>query len=197
MPARRSPLARFYGLLTPALQRARLRAAAPYLGASPVLDVGCGLTDLPSRLAGYVGTDREPDVLTECARRHPTALFVPWDVGTAPPPPDVAGRGPYPLVLMLAILEHLDSPEAAVARVSPLLARGGRLVTTTPHPSGRALLEAGAKLGLLSAHAEEEHEDLLSRARLASLGAAAGLRLVDYRRFVLGLNQLAVFERPA
>lgn len=195
MAERQRPLARFYGLLTPALQRARLRAAAPYLGASPVLDVGCGLTDLPSRLAGYVGTDRDPDVLAECVRRHPAALFVPWDVGASPAPRDVAALGPYPLALMLAILEHLDEPEAAVARVSPLLAPGGRLVTTTPHPAGRALLEAGARIGLLSAHADEEHEDLLSLSRLASLGEAAGLALVGYRRFVLGLNQLAVFEK--
>jgi hypothetical protein len=69
------------------------------------------------------------------------------------------------------------------------------LIATTPHPHGRLPLEAGAALGLLSPHARDEHETLLDRAALEGAGRAAGLSLVLYRRFLLGMNQLAVFSR--
>lgn len=96
---------------------------------------------------------------------------------------------------MLALLEHLPSPAGALARAAALLSPTGRVVTTTPHPAGRAPLELGARLGLLSSHADEEHETLLGRDALADAGRAAGLALTAYRRFLFGLNQLAVFER--
>ena len=66
---------------------------------------------------------------------------------------------------------------------------------TTPHPSGRWPLEAGAVLGLLSAHAHDEHETLLGREALLDAGRGAGLALVLYHRFLFGMNQLAVFSR--
>ena len=48
---------------------------------------------------------------------------------------------------------------------------------------------------VLSSHAHDEHESLLGREALADAGRAAGLALVVYRRFLLGMNQLAVFSR--
>jgi len=194
----RRPRFRTDGLLTRPLIRARLSAAlgAVAAGAS-VLDVGCGLTNLASRLPSYVGCDRWEEVLEENRRRHPRARFFAWDVLATDAPEDVRAAGPFDAVLMLALLEHLADPAAALRRAAPLLAPGGRVVVTTPHPVGHAPLEVGAALGLLSRHAAEEHDALLGRAELAAAGEASGLRLAEYRRFLLGLNQLAVFERKA
>ena len=50
-------------------------------------------------------------------------------------------------------------------------------------------------LGLLSAHAHDEHETLLGREALADAGRSAGLALVLSRRFLFGMNQVAVFSR--
>ena len=186
------------GLLTRSLIRARLGAA---LGSVPrgarVLDVGCGLTDLASRLPSYVGCDQWDEVLEENRRRHPRGRFLAWDVLATDAPEEVRAASPFDAVLMLALLEHLADPAAALRRAAPLLAPGGRVVVTTPHPAGRRPLEAGAALGLLSRHAAEEHDALLGRTELAAAGEAAGLVLAEYRRFLLGLNQLAVFERKA
>jgi 2-polyprenyl-3-methyl-5-hydroxy-6-metoxy-1,4-benzoquinol methylase len=194
----RRPRFRTDGLLTRPLVRARLGAALRAFPADArVLDVGCGLTDLAARLPAYVGCDRWREVLEECRRRHPHATFLEWDVLASDAPAAVRAAGPFDAVLMLALLEHLADPAAALRRAAPLLAGGGRIVVTTPHPAGRAPLEAGAALGLLSRHAAEEHDALLGRAELAGAGTAAGLVLASYRRFLLGLNQLAVFERPA
>ncbi len=192
------PRFRTDGLLTRPLIRARLGAAVACVPAGArVLDVGCGLTDLASRLPSYVGCDRWAEVLDENRRRHPHARFFEWDILATDAPESVRAAGPFDAVLMLALLEHLADPAAALRRAAPLLAPAGRVVVTTPHPVGHAPLEAGAALGLLSRHAAEEHDTLLGRAELAAAGEAAGLSLVSYRRFLLGLNQLAVFERKA
>jgi SAM-dependent methyltransferase len=188
-------LSRFYGVLTRRLQRARLTAVEPWI-ASParVLDIGCGLTELPGRHAAYVGCDRDPLVLAENQRRFPEARFVAWDVTTEEAPAELPAGG-FDVVLLAALLEHVPSPARVLARVAPLLAPNGRVVATTPHPLGRFPLEAGARLGLLSRAADEEHEALLDRAALAAAAQEAGLALLSYRRFLAGLNQAAVFGR--
>jgi SAM-dependent methyltransferase len=189
----RSP---FYGRFTRRVGAARLAAALPHVPAGArVLDVGCGLTDLPGRLLSYVGCDRNPDVLRLQRSRFPSADFFEWDFARTGAPVPVASAGPFGAVLLLAVLEHVAEPAAVLSRAAALLAPSGRVIVTTPHPLGRLPLEAGAALGLLSSHAHEEHEDLLSRKDLESAGRSAGLRLVSYRRFLLGLNQLAVFSR--
>jgi 2-polyprenyl-3-methyl-5-hydroxy-6-metoxy-1,4-benzoquinol methylase len=128
-------------------------------------------------------------------RRHPGASFASWDVDADEPPPEVLAGAPYDVVLMLAILEHLPSPARALSRVAPLLAPAGRVLATTPHPLGRLPLEAGALLGLLSRHADEEHEALLDRVALARAAETAGLVTTVYSRFLAGLNQLTVLAR--
>ncbi len=190
------PPYRLDGLLTRPLVEARLAAVRPFLGdGARVLDVGCGLTLLPERSGPYLGCDRSPEILDENRRRHPGARFVLWDVESGEAPEPVRKAAPFDVVLLLALLEHLGRPELALARTAPLLTGDGRLVVTTPAPSAAFPLRAGAALGLLSRHAAEEHGTLLSRRRLASAGGAAGLRIVHYRRFLLGLNQVAVFAR--
>lgn len=191
-----SRLTPYFGLLTRRVQRARLAAALPHVpSGARLLDLGCGLTDLPARFPSYVGCDRNPVVLSEMRRRHPGASFAAWDVDAGEPPPEVVAGAPYDAILMLAILEHLPSPARALGRAAALLAPGGRLLATTPHPLGRLPLEAGARLGLLSRHADEEHETLLDRAALERAAASAGLALTAYSRFLAGLNQLAVLTR--
>lgn len=188
----------FYGLLTRRVGEARLRAALPHVprvGSGRVLDVGCGLTDLAARIPGYVGCDRNADVLAAQRRRFPEKDFFEWDIGRSAAPAALVARAPFEGVLLLAVLEHVTEPSAILGRLSSLLSPGGRLIATTPHPVGRWPLEVGAALGLLSSHAHDEHETLLGRAALEAAGRAASLRLVLYRRFLLGMNQLAVFSR--
>jgi len=183
------------GLLTGRVRALRVSAALEHVpAAARVLDVGCGFAGLAGRFSAYVGCDRNPGILEENRTRFPGAAYVAWDAAGGAPPEDLVFAGPFDVVLMLALLEHLSSPAAALAGAAGLLAPGGRIVVTTPHPLGRLPLGIGARLGLLSTHAAEEHEVLLARGALEAAGAAAGLRLTSYRRFLFGLNQVAVFE---
>ena len=186
----------FYGRLTSRLGSARLAAALPHVPAGArVLDIGCGLTDLPGRLPSYTGCDRDPEVLAAQRKKFPKSDFFGWDIGRGAAPAALQARAPFEGILLLAVLEHVADPSAILSRLFPLLSPGGRLIATTPHPIGRWPLEAGAALGLLSAHAHDEHEDLLSRKDLEAAGRAAGLSSIAYRRFLFGMNQLAVFSR--
>ena len=186
----------FYGKLTPFVQRMRMAAVRPYLAADRrVLDLGCGLTSLPGSLPFYVGCDRNEAVLAESRRQYPRASLWAWDVGAEEPSAALLAGPRFDVVLMLALLEHLAEPWRALQRAGSFLTPHGQLVATTPHPVGRFPLEMGAALGLLSPHADEEHETLLSRGALEAAGKRAGLKVVTYRRFLLGLNQLVVFER--
>jgi len=190
------PRSPFYGRLTVRVGAARLAAALPHVPpGARVLDLGCGLTDLPSRLPSYVGCDQSPEILLVQRARFPSAVFFEWDFAESDAPVGLAAQGPFDVVLLLAVLEHVAKPHRLVARAVSLLGPGGRLVVTTPHPLGRLPLETGAALGLLSPHARDEHETLLGRAALEEAGRSAGVSLVLYRRFLLGLNQLAVFSR--
>ena len=143
-------------------------------------------------MSGVTGT---PSSSPRCVVGTPESPFASWDVDSEEPPPEVLAGAPYDAILMLAVLEHLPSPGRALSRAAALLAAGGRVLATTPHPLGRLPLEAGARLGLLSRHADEEHETLLDRAALERAAGAAGLVVSAYARFLGGLNQLAVLTR--
>ncbi len=93
------------------------------------------------------------------------------------------------------MIEHMKEPEELLRRFRTLLADGGRLVLTTPHPSFRWVHDCGARLGLFSREASEEHETFFDDETLRDTGRRAGWIVAESRRFLLGANQLFVLTR--
>lgn len=149
-----------------------------------VLDVGCGVGCLAEHVEPerYLGVDSDPAALRAAAATYPSHRFV----------DSLPEAGPFDTVVALAVVEHLFEPEASFASWSRLLAPGGRIVVTTPHPSFIWLHEAGAAIGLCSREAAEEHHRFFDRESIERAGRAAGLRLEASRRFLGGVNQLFV-----
>lgn len=177
------------GLMSPFLRAQRLRAARPYL-LGRILDVGCGsgaLADLV-HFDSYLGVDSDQASLDQAAREHPRHKF-----GTVLPPETES----FDTVVALAVIEHVEEPAYFLAELAKRLRNSpaARIVVTTPHPAAEWIHDAGARVGLFSMHANEEHEQLLDRKLLTNVGIIAGLRLIEYRRFLLGANQLAVYGR--
>lgn len=174
------------GLLSPFLRRRRFIMAIPHLRGR-VLDVGCGAGHLAAQLAPseYVGQDVDEESLEIARRKYPSHRF-----GSQLP----RREEKFDTIIALAVIEHVPSPRAFLARLAERLAASpeSRIICTTPHPAMDWIHDVGAKVGLFSGHASDEHEELLDKAKLRAAGEPA-LELVGYRRFLLGANQLAVY----
>lgn len=175
-----------------ALQRWRLRVALRWIRPDArVLDIGCADGALGRRLRGgtYLGIDPDPG-------RYGSRRFGDIHEGYFPGAlPD--GAGPFDAVVMLAILEHV--PPGAMAEfataVAGALAPGGRLVVTVPAPLVDHILDVAMRLHVLDGMESEAHHGF-DPTTTPTIFGGAGLRLVQHRRFQLGLNHLYVFERP-
>lgn len=185
-----------YGCLSMRLAHRRMQLAARYITGRSVLDAGCNVAELvrflPSNIA-YAGMEVLPEVVGYNRRRLPEHVFVQADIEEAWPS-SIVDRD-FDHVVLLAVIEHLEGPAAVLEQARRVLAPHGTVILTTPHPRARWLHEFGARLGLLSSDASEEHERLYDRSCLAALASSAGLRVVHYRPFQLRMNQLAVLRR--
>src|SRR5699024_388929 len=105
----------------------------------------------------------------------------------------------FDTVISLAVIEHVTDPAGFLHKLANYHedSTSARLIITTPHPSEDCVHDVGAALGLFSNHANEEHEDLLNYSKLRSAGTQARLKLVSYKRFLLGANQIAVFKKSS
>jgi SAM-dependent methyltransferase len=170
----------------------RIRAAVAELGnARSVLDLGCGLCELIASLPQgieYTGVERDQWMYDRACALFPGHRFHRGDIEE--PAFDVDER--VDAVLLLAVWEHLHDPAALLTKARQWVKPGGRFIATTPAPAAHQVLELGSKLGLLSRHADEEHEKLWSHGEITEIAHRTGWRMVRWKRFLLGANQLFV-----
>jgi 2-polyprenyl-6-hydroxyphenyl methylase/3-demethylubiquinone-9 3-methyltransferase len=150
------------------------------------LDVGCGTGFLLERLAerGFagIGVDLSPESVAIAQRRLAeigVADRLRAEVGSAYEPPD----GPFDLVTLTDVLEHLEDPRACLRAIRERMTPGGLLVISTPNrrslPGARRFLAEhgvpGIRLSLAPVDNWQTWTDLESHA------AAAGLAPVSRR----------------
>ncbi|HMN99737.1 MAG TPA: class I SAM-dependent methyltransferase [Miltoncostaeaceae bacterium] len=105
-------------------------------GSPRVLDVGCGTGFLLEQLAGRgyrgVGVDLSPESVEHANRRLAeigAADRLTAVVGSAYEPPE----GPFDLIALTDVLEHLEDPRRCLAALRAQLAPDGLLVISTPN----------------------------------------------------------------
>jgi 2-polyprenyl-3-methyl-5-hydroxy-6-metoxy-1,4-benzoquinol methylase len=178
------------GLLSPFLRWRRIAAAKPILQGR-VLDVGCGSGALAGLLPpeSYVGVEIDAHSLEVAKQNFPRHSFL-----SSLPAKDEK----FDTIAALAVIEHVPDPASFLADLAARLAPGREscIVCTTPSPSMDWIHSLGARLGLFSRHAHEEHETLLGQSELKTVATKANLGLGSYRKFLLGANQLVVFQFP-
>lgn len=177
------------GKLSPFLRSRRYLAASKSIEPhSLVLDIGCGSGDFRKYLKGcdYFGIN----------------LFKAWsgkrnNLVVC----DVMQNIPYHFdkikfdyVIALAFLEHVKNPEIFFKLVKPVLKKNGKIIITTPHPISRNIHDIGAKLGFFSCGASEEHEKFIELKTMMSWAKKEGFKLISYKRFLFGLNQLLIIK---
>lgn len=146
-----------------------------------VLDIGCGTGFLLEQLAARnyqgIGIDLSPEsvAITQQRLAHlGVADRLEARVGSAYEPPD----GPFDLVTLTDVLEHLEDPRACLAALKEQMAPNGLLVISTPNRhslSGlrRAVAERWPRLGIRLNLAPVDNWQ--TWADLESHAAAAGL----------------------
>lgn len=176
------------GLLSPFLRQRRTQAARPHLKGR-VLDVGCGAGLLARYVApaDYLGIDIDAASLAQARAAFPNHRF---ELSATPP------DGDFDTIVALAVIEHVATPDAFLQTLRDCLkpSPASTIVCTTPHPRMEWVHRVGARLGVFSQSANEEHQDLLNQATLQASGAAAGLTVQHYRRFLWGANQLIIYS---
>ncbi len=185
------------GLLSRTVKGFRIRQALRELsGARSILDLGCGLCEITASVAStvrYTGVEREPWMLDRARRLFPERRFLGADLeDPAFDPGEPADR-----LLLLAVWEHLSDPVSFLRRARGWVAQGGRIVLTTPAPRGAGILDFGSRMGLLSRHADDEHERLWTIDEIRAAGESSGWSFHHARTFLFGLNQLVVLERTS
>lgn len=177
------------GIMSPFLRRRRFRAAAGYVSGR-VLDFGCGvglLGKLPS-VAMYVGIDIDEVALAAAAVNNPAGRFYgPHHIAA------IDGEQ-FDTVVALAVIEHLPDPVGFLKQMAGFLATDGHIVLTTPNPALDWAHGIGAKFGIFAKESHEEHQSLMGRRGLTEAVRSAGLRIVHFRRFLAGANQLAILK---
>lgn len=183
------------GALSPWLERQRVDKAQEFIADGlDVLDIGCGRAPLLDvvRPARYVGIDILDAVVDANKQRFPEHAFHVWDVQETA----VGPLGRFDVIVMLAVLEHFPDPVQALRNLRDGLKDCGRIILTTPHPSGQKVLDWGAVAGVCSPEAADEHQRLLCQSGLRDAAAEADLVALHYERFLARFNQLVVLGLP-
>jgi 2-polyprenyl-3-methyl-5-hydroxy-6-metoxy-1,4-benzoquinol methylase len=177
-------------LLSPYLQTRRFQAVKPYLNGD-VLDLGCGRAELVDWLEPdqtYFGVEGNEDRTADLRARYPGLDFLTCDLDHGHL--DIDRQ--FDTITMIAVIEHLTNPPNLLEQLPQLLRINGHLVITTPSPLGDRIHQIGAKLGLFSMIAVEDHSQIYSPSSLSALLTRFGFIIDHFQRFLLGGNQLFV-----
>lgn len=174
------------GLLSPWLCSKRIEAVRPYLKGK-VFDFGCGVGHLAALCnpEEYFGMDIDEESLEQARRSYPGFQFQ----------SSYPVSGCFDTIVLLAAIEHIRKPIDLLLELKSRLNNCGHIILTTPHPIVAGIHYVGSKIGLFSAEANEQHEQLFDAERMAVVAAKTGLRISEYKRFLFGANQLFVLVK--
>lgn len=151
-----------------------------------ILDVGCG-DGFHLRLlreSGHPGWRLEGVDASDAAVAAARASGLAVHAGTVQSLP--LERGAYDLVLLIATLEHVDSPHAVLSAVRDVLRPGGRVVIVTDNVD--ALSFSLFKTRHWGGYHFPRHWHLFTAATLAALARGVGLEVVRASTMLTGVN---------
>lgn len=99
-------------------------------------------------------------------------------------------------VFMLAVLEHLPVNTFLFDEAVRVLKKGGYFILTTPTPMAKPVLEFLAyRLHFISEESIREHQHYYTKKELLGLMQKHNCKIVAYKRFQFGFNELIVGEK--
>lgn len=173
------------------LQNVRIQKAKKYIKKNDVvLDIGSSDGVLFEKCKEKV---RHGYGIDPILREEKSAAFYTLIPGKFP---EAVPKGlTFDTVLMLAVLEHIpkNMHVALSKNIYELLKPGGRVIITVPSPKVDYILKVLLKLNLVDGMSLEEHYGFNhgDTKKIFSIG----YRLLVWRKFQFGLNNLFVFEK--
>jgi SAM-dependent methyltransferase len=177
-------------LLSRYAEKKRINIVRPYLKGN-VLDLGCGFTKIPSILNNeqhYCGVDQNPIAIQWAQRNYPNHDFIEADIASG----ELELGSYYDTILLLAVIEHIKNPIQIFKQTGKILSPLGRVIITTPTPVGGYIHKIGALAGLFYKSAMYDHVRFYDQYDLARFLLQDHLDLIEYRKFLLCLNQLFI-----
>jgi cyclopropane fatty-acyl-phospholipid synthase-like methyltransferase len=104
--------------------------------------------------------------------------------------------GRFDTIVALAVIEHIAVAEVEKIFIEfkNMLNSGGRIFLTTPTQLAKPILDLLAWTGILDKQNISEHKHYWSRKEMFALAEKCGFSIKRYKKFQIGLDQLAVFE---
>lgn len=157
-----------------------------------ILDIGCDNGALLEHLPAcefYLGLDSQESVISSNKQQNKQANVSFACTNFA----DFTWQGPlFNLVVMTAVLEHLEDIDSTLCQLKSLIAENGLVLITTPTPISRFVLQAGAAFRLFARDSLHEHKNYFKKSDFQNL---RDWELFLYKRFEFGLNQLVILRK--
>jgi ubiquinone/menaquinone biosynthesis C-methylase UbiE len=172
--------------LEPVFQELRIRKVLPYIVPGKVLvDLGCDeemtlIKRLQPTMKKVIGLD----IVTPPVKRGNLEILK-TDLTKKFPLKDKT----VDVVTMLAVLEHLPTPEKIVTEAYRILKPGGVFLVTVPSQRAEFVLEKIlAPVGLVRQDMIDQHENYFTHDRLRLISQQAGFSEVTVESWELGCN---------
>lgn len=171
--------------IEPVLRRLRMGPIHQYVPSGGVLvDIGCDDPPLTinmykDRMDHCFGLDAE----VQNREYENVTLINAFFKKTIPLESDLAN-----VITMLAVLEHLDYPQAIANELYRILKPGGVLLLTVPSPMSKPILELMAMFHVVRPEMIAQHKNYFTHENLKEIFSKAGFRQVAVESFQFGVN---------
>lgn len=175
------------GLISPMLERSRLRNIAKYIHGPKILDVGCGRCSLRDYVKGFEYHGIEKDVSIDVPEG--TTIFY-CNIEDK-----IDGIGKYDSIVLSEVIEHLKDPGKAISKLKEHLKENGIIILCTSIPLRYKMHKYTSIIGLTDKEAEDEHKSLLGKKEIYRLAEENGLEVKKYARTELWTKQIAILGK--
>lgn len=177
----------FYYLFSWVRQKKILKHVTP---CKRLLDIGCGkeyylLKSLRKKVDFLYGVDSDVESKND-ENIHLTREYL---VDKLP-----YSQNKFNIVIMAAVLEHLEYPIEILREIYRVLTKNGELILTTPDPNADKLLKIFRMLKL-SELDEENHKYYFSISDLHKILSEIGYKDIRIYPFEFGLNKLVIAKK--